>query len=82
MLFAVMGSPSHVRMLTRPPGGRLLGRQREREVLGRLLTAARRGDGGVLVVRGEPGGEDEVAALADAYLERANIRARLAALDG
>jgi DNA-binding CsgD family transcriptional regulator len=33
----------------------LLGRQREREVLGRLLGAARSGDGGVLVVHGEPG---------------------------
>ena len=33
----------------------MLGRQREREVLGRLLTAARGGDGGVLVVHGEPG---------------------------
>jgi DNA-binding CsgD family transcriptional regulator len=44
-----------VRMLTRPPGGRLLGREREREALGRLLDAARDGDGGVLVVHGEPG---------------------------
>jgi DNA-binding CsgD family transcriptional regulator len=42
-------------MLTRPPAGQLLGRQREREVLGRLLNAARGGDGGVLVVHGEPG---------------------------
>jgi DNA-binding CsgD family transcriptional regulator len=42
-------------MLTRPPGAQLLGRQREREVLGRLLGAARGGDGGVLVVHGEPG---------------------------
>lgn len=50
-----MGSPSHVRTLTRPPGAQLLGRQREREVLGRLLRAARGGDGGVLVVHGEPG---------------------------
>ncbi len=33
----------------------MLGRQREREVLGRLLDAARDGDGGVLVVHGEPG---------------------------
>jgi len=33
----------------------LLGRQREREVLGRLLDAARNGDGGVLVMHGEPG---------------------------
>src|ERR1700736_2426708 len=37
------------------PGGQLVGRQREREVLGRLLNAARGGDGGVLVVHGEPG---------------------------
>src|SRR6202163_1671272 len=50
-----MGSPSHVRMRTRPPGGQLLGRQREREVLGRLLNAARGGDGGVLVVHGDTG---------------------------
>jgi DNA-binding CsgD family transcriptional regulator len=41
-------------MLT-APGGQLVGRQREREVLGRLLNAARGGDGGVLVVHGEPG---------------------------
>ena len=50
-----MGSPSQVRRRTLPPGGQLLGRQREREVLGRLLNAARGGDGGVLVVHGEPG---------------------------
>src|SRR5271168_2262814 len=50
-----MGSRSHVRTLTKPPGAQLLGRQREREVLGRLLGAARSGDGGVLVVHGEPG---------------------------
>jgi DNA-binding CsgD family transcriptional regulator len=50
-----MGSPSHLRTLTKPPGAQLLGRQREREVLGRLLNAARGGDGGVLVVYGEPG---------------------------
>src|SRR6195256_6040644 len=50
-----MGSPSHVLTLTRPPGAQLLGRQREREVLGRLLGAARGGDGGVLGVHGEPG---------------------------
>jgi DNA-binding CsgD family transcriptional regulator len=41
-------------MLT-APGGHLLGRQREREVLGGLLGAAHDGDGGVLVVHGEPG---------------------------
>src|SRR2546421_8303940 len=50
-----MRSPSHVRMPSRPPGGQLLGRQREREVLGRLLNASLDGDGGVLVVHGEPG---------------------------
>jgi DNA-binding CsgD family transcriptional regulator len=49
-----MGSPSNVRTLTEP-GAQLLGRQREREVLGRLLGAARGDDGGVLVVHGEPG---------------------------
>jgi DNA-binding CsgD family transcriptional regulator len=38
-----------------PPGAQLLGRQREREVLGRLLAGLRAGHGGVLVVHGEPG---------------------------
>src|SRR5437870_2761056 len=47
----------------------LLGRDREREALNRLLTAARTGRGGVLVVHGEPGvGKtallDDVAATA------------------
>src|ERR1700742_3306850 len=37
------------------PGGQLRGRQRERGVLERFLSAARGGDGGVLVVYGEPG---------------------------
>src|SRR6478672_3873382 len=50
-----MGSPPHARAPSTPPGGQLLGRQREREVLGRLLNAALGGDGGVLVVNGEPG---------------------------
>src|ERR1700733_15187753 len=50
-----MGSPSHVRTLRRSPGAQLLGRERERVALGRLLNAARGGDGGVLVVHGEPG---------------------------
>src|SRR3954451_15733455 len=36
-------------------GERLLGREREREVLDRLLAAARGGHGGVLVMAGEPG---------------------------
>jgi DNA-binding CsgD family transcriptional regulator len=37
------------------PGGRLLGREREREVLDRLLDDVRGGRGGVLVVHGEAG---------------------------
>ena len=37
------------------PRGRLRGRSRERERLGRLLTAMRSGRSGVLVVRGEAG---------------------------
>ena len=41
--------------MVRSPGAPLLGRQTEREVLGRLLEAARGGHGGVLVVHGEPG---------------------------
>jgi DNA-binding CsgD family transcriptional regulator len=42
-------------MGVRAPGGQLLGRQRECEVLDRLLEAARQGHGRVLVVYGEPG---------------------------
>ena len=42
-------------MVTGLPGQRVLGRQREREVLGRLLDDARAGRGGVLVLYGEPG---------------------------
>ena len=41
--------------MARPPGGQLIGRQRDREVLERVLQAARDGEGGVLVVYGEPG---------------------------
>jgi DNA-binding CsgD family transcriptional regulator len=42
-------------MVTRAPSEQLLGRQREREVLDRVLEAARDGHGGVLTVYGEPG---------------------------
>src|SRR5256886_17297295 len=42
-------------MVTQEPREQLLGRQRESEVLERLLEAARGGSGGVLVVDGEPG---------------------------
>ncbi len=50
-----MGSPSHIPTRTQPPGAQLLGRQRERAVLAGLLDGARAGEGGVLVVHGEPG---------------------------
>src|SRR5580704_9368342 len=46
------GAPSSVRLLS---GGQLLGREREREALDRLLDGGRAGHGGVLVVHGEPG---------------------------
>jgi predicted ATPase len=37
------------------PGWQLLGRRHERELLDRLLEAAGRGDGGVLIIHGEAG---------------------------
>jgi DNA-binding CsgD family transcriptional regulator len=46
---------SGARAPVRLPGLQLLGRERERGALDRLLDAARGGHGGVLVVRGEPG---------------------------
>jgi hypothetical protein len=42
-------------MATRAPAVQLLGRQRGRDVLDRLLETAREGHGGVLAVYGEPG---------------------------
>src|SRR5260370_3440740 len=42
-------------MVVRSQPGRLLGRQRERAVLERLLDTARDGHGAVLVVHGDPG---------------------------
>jgi DNA-binding CsgD family transcriptional regulator len=42
-------------MVTRAPAVKLLGRQRERAVLERLLDTARDGHGAVLVVHGDPG---------------------------
>ena len=50
-----MGSQLDALIVRQPPQVVLLGREREREVLGRLLEAAGGGDGGVLVVHGEPG---------------------------
>ena len=50
-----MGPPSHLQTPARLAGGDLVGRDRDRAVLGRLLKAGREGDGGVLVVHGEAG---------------------------
>ena len=50
-----MGAAIVLVMVTRLVEPRLLGREREREVLGRLLEGARTGHGGVLVLHGEPG---------------------------
>jgi DNA-binding CsgD family transcriptional regulator len=45
------GAPSRVGL----PAGHLLGRERERDAVDRLLDGGRAGRGGVLVVHGEPG---------------------------
>src|SRR6266571_2826338 len=50
-----MGPSSVDQALPRVPRVQLVGRDREREVLGRLLKAGRGGEGAVLVVHGEPG---------------------------
>ena len=42
-------------VVTRLPGGQLVGRQRERNVLDGLLAAARRAEPGVSVMHGQPG---------------------------
>ena len=42
-------------MIIRAPSVQLLGRQRERDVLERLLDTARDGHGGVIVMHGDPG---------------------------
>jgi DNA-binding CsgD family transcriptional regulator len=60
----------------------LLGRQREREVLGRLLAVARGGHGGVLVVHGEPG-VGKTALLEDAVETEQGFRvARTVGVEG
>lgn len=72
------GAPSPARS----PGTQLLGRQREREALDRLLEAARRGNGGVLVARGEPG-VGKTALLEWAIEEARQFRtARTAGVEG
>jgi DNA-binding CsgD family transcriptional regulator len=64
-------------MVVGAAAGRLLGRQRERAVLDRLLDSARSGQGAVLVVHGDPGVgktallEYAVAAASDFRIARA-----------
>src|SRR5260221_4764853 len=73
---------SRARSLVALPGAQLLGRQHEREVLDRLLDGARRGDGGVLVVHGEPG-VGKTALLAYAIEAAQEFRvARTAGVEG
>jgi hypothetical protein len=63
-------------------GAQLLGRQPEREVLERLLEAARGGHGGVLVVHGEPG-VGKTALLEDAVQAGREFRiARTVGVEG
>ena len=63
-------------MVVRAPSVQLLGRKRERDVLGRLLDAARDGHGGFLAVYGEPGVgktallDDAIGAAADFHVAR------------
>ena len=69
-------------MVTRAPAGQLLGRQRERGVLDRLLEGAREGHGGVLAVYGEPG-VGKTALLDYAIAARADFRvARAVGVEG
>jgi predicted ATPase len=69
-------------MVTRAPVAPLFGRKREREVLGRLLDAARDGRGGVLAVYGEPG-VGKTALLDDAVETAADFRvARTVGVEG
>src|SRR4029453_16964364 len=63
-----------VGMVTRSSGELLLGRKSERELLGRVLEAARGGRGGVLVVRGEAG-VGKTALLEDAVAAGREFRA-------
>jgi DNA-binding CsgD family transcriptional regulator len=69
-------------MATRLVEPRLLGRDREREVLGRLLEGARAGHGGVLVVHGDPG-VGKTALLDDAAEAAGDLRVvRTAGVEG
>ena len=75
------GASARVGMV-RSPGAQLLGRQSEREVLGRLLEAARGGHGGVLVVHGEPGVGKTALVEDAAQAGRASRVARTAGVEG
>jgi predicted ATP-dependent serine protease len=72
------GAPSAVR----GPAEQLLGRQREREAIDRVLKAARGGTGGALVVHGEPG-VGKTALLEYAAVARPEFRvARTGGVEG
>ena len=76
------GASSRVGTVAGSPGERLLGRQRERAVLERLLEAARGGRGGVLVLHGEPG-VGKTALLEYAVEVARDLRvARIAGVEG
>jgi DNA-binding CsgD family transcriptional regulator len=69
-------------MVVRAQTGRLLGRQRERAVLERLLDAARSGHGSVIVVLGDPG-VGKTALLEDAVEAGEDFRVvRTAGVEG
>src|ERR1700752_3031190 len=69
-------------MVVKEPVLQLLGRRREREVVDRVLEAARDGHGGVLVVYGEPG-VGKTALLDSAIEAAADFRvARAAGVEG
>ena len=69
-------------MVARMPAERLVGRQRERAVLERLLATARDGHGSVLVVHGEPG-VGKTALLAYAVMAASDFRlARTIGVEG
>ena len=69
-------------MVTGASAAQLLGRQRERAVLDRLLEAAREGHGGALVLYGEPG-VGKTALLDNAIAAAAGLRvARAVGVEG
>src|ERR1700750_1492506 len=79
---ACCGEMSGAASPVRVPGETVLGRAREREVLDRVTEAARRGDGGALVVLGDPG-VGKTALLDDAGAAAGDFRvARAVGVEG